>query len=192
MVEVDTGSPTSSPTVTVADVRSTSPAVRALLAVVIVTFAAFWTWALFFASKEALNKIEDRAWAERAEQICQAANEDRLVLADFRVITEGGAELIIERAAIVDESTDILRAMLDDLVAVPPADPKGREIVPQWESEYRTYLDDRYRYADELRRTGENLPFYETGDAIPISERLETFAGDNEMPACAPPRDLTR
>ncbi len=172
--------------------RPSSPAVRLLLAVVVGTFVVFWTWALFFASKEAVNKIDDRAWAERAEQICQTATEERLELADFRIITEGGPELIRERATIVEDSTDILRAMLDDLVAVPPTDQKGREIVPQWEAEYRTYLDDRYSYAEQLRESGENLPFYETADGIPISERLETFAGDNDMPACAPPRDLTR
>ena len=32
-------------------------------------------------------------------------------------------------------------------------------------------------------------PFTETAvDGVPISERIETFAGDNEMPSCAPPR----
>ena len=54
------------------------------------------------------------------------------------------------------------------------------------------YIQDRYRYAAQLRDSGENLPFYETADGIPLSERIETFAGDNEMPACSPPRDLTR
>ena len=172
-------------------------AIRLLLTVLITGFAAFWTWALFFASKEAVNKIDDRAWAERAEQICAEANDARLVLSDYRSIVDGDdveiAALIRERADIVDRATDILVAMLDDVVAVEPLDDKGRGIVPQWEAEYRSYLDGRRIYADDLRETGENLPFYEPGaDGIPISERLETFAGDNEMPSCAPPRDLSR
>jgi hypothetical protein len=166
--------------------------VRIGLGLLVGVFAVFWTWALFFASKEAVNKIGDRAWAARAEQICQAADEERLQLADFRIIDEGGPELILERADIVETSTDILREMLDDIVAVAPTDPKGRDIVPLWEADYRIYLQDRYTYADQLRESGENLPFYETADGIPLSERIETFAGDNEMPACAPPRDLTR
>jgi hypothetical protein len=174
------------------DQRPPSVLTRLLLAAIIVVFTVFWTWALFFASKEAVNKIDDRAWADRAEQICQSATTERLALADFRIITEGGPELIQERADIVEESTDILRAMLDDVVAAPPTDQKGLEIVPLWEDDYRTYLEDRYRYARQLRESGENLPFYETADGIPITERIETFAGDNEMPACAPPRDLTR
>ena len=47
-----------------------SKARKALLVVGVVGFVAFWMWALFFASKEAVNRIDDRAWAERAEAIC--------------------------------------------------------------------------------------------------------------------------
>ena len=168
-------------------------AVRAVLAVVVVVFATFWIYALFFASKEAVNRIDDTAWAARAEGICQAANEERIGLSDYRQIVDGGEELIQERADIVDRATDIIERMLDDVVAVTPTDEKGRAIVPQWEAEYRDYLGGRRDYADQLRASGENRPFYEPAvDGIPVSERLETFAGDNEMPACAPPRDLTR
>jgi hypothetical protein len=172
--------------------RARSLGVRVGVVALIVLFASFWTWALFFASKEAVNRIEDRDWAERAEQICETANEQRLELADFRLIADGGPELIRERAVIVERSTDIIVQMLDDVVAVAPTGQKGSEIVPLWEADYRTYIQDRYRYADQLRESGENLAFYETADGIPISERIETFAGDNEMPSCAPPRDLTR
>lgn len=171
--------------------------VRVVLALLFAGFVAFWTWALFFASKEAVNKIDDRAWAERAELICADANEARLELSDYRSIVDVDeaemAALIRERADIVDRATDVIERMLDDIVAVPPADEKGRAIVPQWEAEYRAYIAGRRTYADDLRATGENIPFYEPGaDGIPVSERLETFAGDNEMPSCAPPRDLTR
>ena len=37
-------------------------------------FAVFWIWALFFASKESINRIDDRAWAERAQGICEEAD----------------------------------------------------------------------------------------------------------------------
>ena len=40
-------------------------------------------------------------------------------------------------------------------------------------------------------RGGENVPFREAAyEGVPISERIGTFAGDNEMESCAPPRDL--
>lgn len=176
-----------------ADVPAGKMLVRVLLTILVAGFAAFWIWALFFASKESVNRIDDRAWAARGEQICLEATEERLELTDLRTIVDGGPELIRERAGILDEATDVLDRMVDDLVAVTPTDLKGQQIVPQWEADYRTYIQDRRNYADELRRTGENEPFYETEvDAIPISERIATFAVDNEMPSCAPPYDLTR
>lgn len=166
---------------------------RVLFVVGAACFVAFWTWALFFASKEAVNKIDDRQWAERAQSICERSVPKLEALADYRTIVDVDAEIIAERAELVDRSTDILESMLDDVVAVRPNDEKGMAIVPDWEAEYRTLLGDRHEYADELRRSGENLPFYETEvGGLPITERLETFAGDNEMPACAPPRDLSR
>ena len=166
---------------------------RALLTIVVIGFAAFWIWALFFASKEAVNRIDDRDWAARAEQICVDATAERLELANLTRIDQAGPELIVQRAEIVDAATAILEDMLDDVVAVPPADEKGRAIVPLWEDEYRVYLADRRAYSEELRDTGENLAFYETAEGgIPITERLSTFAGDNDMPTCAPPIDLSR
>jgi len=167
--------------------------VRVGLTVLIACFAAFWIWALFFASKEAVNRVDDRAWAARAEQICADANQRRLELSDYRTIVDVDAALIRERAAIVDRATDIIDEMLGDVVADLPDDGKGRAIVPQWELEYRQYIEARRDYADDLRESGENLAFYEPAtNGLPISERLETFAGDNAMPACAPPRDLSR
>jgi hypothetical protein len=155
---------------------------RLFLVIGILAFAAFWTWALFFASKEAINKIEDRAWAERAEVICDAVEIDLAKLE-----RQASAELDV-RADLVVTSTDLLAAMLDDLESVEPNDEKGQAIVPNWLADYRTLLEDRYRYADRLR-AGQNVAFTETAvKGVPITERIETFAGDNEMPSCAPPR----
>lgn len=152
-------------------------ALLALLAAVV-----FWTWALFFASKDSINKIDDRAWAERAEEICAITKVD---LAELEL--QASSELEV-RAALVVESTDLLAAMLDEVVAQTPTDEKGQAIVPDWEADYRVLLDDRYAYAERLA-AGEDGPFLETAvDGVPITERIETFAGDNEMASCSPPR----
>ena len=154
-------------------------------------FVTFWVWALFFASKEARNRVDDREWAERAEEICAAADERRQALIDLRPVDGDDAAMLAERAAIIDRATDVIEAMLDDVVAVTPGDDKGRAIVPLWEADYRAYLADRREYADVLRG-GANEPFRETAvDGIPISEKIATFAGDNEMPSCSPPNDLS-
>ena len=163
---------------------------RSLILVAVAGFAAFWTWALFFASKEAINKIDDRAWAERAEGICAQAQARRDELTDERRLDPDDPAMLAERADIVDQATAIVETMLDDVVAERPQDDKGQAIVPQWEADYRTYLDNRREFTATLR-TGENVPFREAAvDGIPVSEKLERFASDNEMPSCAPPHDL--
>jgi hypothetical protein len=162
---------------------------RLAVGLAIVALVAFWTYALFFASKEAVNRIGDREWAARAERICEEANERRQSLADPRRVDPDDDAMLRERADIVDSATDIIEQMLDDVVAVVPTDDKGRAIVPDWEADYRIYLENRRDFADDLRG-GDNVPFREAEtEGIPISERLESFAGDNEMDSCAPPRE---
>ncbi|MGH9269760.1 MAG: hypothetical protein ACRDZ2_00630, partial [Ilumatobacteraceae bacterium] len=101
---------------------------RILLGVVVVGFAAFWVWALFFASKEAVNKIGDRASAERAEANCAAADVEREALADYRRVDDQDPAMVAERGDLTDRATDIVAAMLDDVVAVRPADDKGQAL----------------------------------------------------------------
>jgi hypothetical protein len=164
---------------------------RYVVLVIVVGFAAFWIWALFFASKDPINGIGEDAWTDRAQAICEAAEAEREDLADFRPVDDRDPAMLAERGDIVDRATDILAEMLDDVVAVQPAGAKGLELVPLWEADYRTYLDDRRTFADDLR-AGVNEPFAETVlDGIPISDKVAQFATDNRMPACAPPTDLT-
>ena len=121
-----------------------------LFALICVGFAVFWVWALFFASKEAVNKIGDRAWAARAEGICDTAKNDMQALHDFRRIDHDSPQLaamLAERADIVDRATDIVEQMLDEVVVVMPTDPKGLALVPQWEADYRTLIADRREYS---------------------------------------------
>ncbi len=158
------------------------PIKRSLFVAMMLLFALFWIWALFFASKTAVNKVEDRAWAARAEEICAAVRPQLQALE-----AQASPDLAV-RAGLVVQSTDLLAQMLVDLVAVEPSDAKGQAIVPEWVADYRILLDDRYRYA-EMLASGTDGPFTETAvQSVPVTERIETFAGDNEMPSCAPPR----
>lgn len=162
---------------------------RYVLFGVVSLFAAFWIWALFFASKESINGIGDDDWTDRAQAICTAADADRQELADFREV-DGDPALLAERGDIVDRATDILEQMVDDVVAVQPTGDKGAALVPLWEADYRTYLGDRRTFSDQLR-AGRNDPFAETTvDGIPISDKIARFATDNFMPACVPPTDM--
>lgn len=150
-----------------------------------------WVYALFFASKEAINKVGDIEWTQRAEARCAQAKAQRLALADYRLVTDSGTGGLTARADLVDRATDTLQDMLDDLRADIPNDEKGRAIIPLWLADYDTYVADRREYADQLRR-GDNAPFAEsTFEGLPLAERITTFAGDNRMTSCAAPIDLS-
>jgi hypothetical protein len=73
----------------------------------------------------------------------------------------------------------------------PPSDEKGISIVGLWLDDYEIYIADRRSFADDLR-AGINLQFSETPiKGLPISEKIATFAADNEMSFCKPPLDLS-
>ena len=165
--------------------------VKPILVVVCLGIAAMWIYGFFFASKESINRIGDRSWQQFAESRCAEAELERLELADLRRVNDVGPEALNERATIVDKATDTLERAIDDIAERAIADDKGRAIVPLWLRDYRTYLQDRREYADDLR-AGVNDPFAETKvDGIPISEKLSTFAADNLMKSCAAPIDLS-
>jgi hypothetical protein len=156
----------------------------------VIVFLTFWTWALLFASKEAINKIEDLDWTQRAEEICAESSERREALADFRRIDPQDLDMLIERGDLIDRSTDILESMLTAVMSQPLTSEKGTAIVPQWADEYRTYIANRRVYAEAVRNGSNDLFREAEAGGIPISQRLTVFANDNQMSSCAPPRDL--
>ncbi len=162
---------------------------RTGLSLVVVAMLAMWIYALVFSPRESINKIGDGAWADRAELLCINAKEEIYELADYRLITSDSD--LAERASLVRQATSILRVMVSRIANEEPTDDKGQAIVPLWLADYRTYLSDRDDYAALLEK-GTNAPFAETQvDGLPLSEKITTFANDNRMPACSPPRDLS-
>ena len=166
-------------------------ATRLILSLICAAIAVMWVYALGFASKEAVNKIGDIEWTQRAEVRCKQADLQRIELADYRLITEPGTGGLSERAHLVDRATDTLVEMLADLQADMPSDEKGRALIPLWIADYYVYINDRRAYSAQLRAQS-NVPFSEsTYEGLPLSERIATFAGDNRMPSCSPPIDLS-
>jgi hypothetical protein len=155
------------------------------------SIAGLWVYALFFASKEAVSGLDDRAWTERAELICDDANDQRAALLDKRRIDDAGPDALSERAAIIDRATDIVEKMLDDVVSETPTGPADASLVARWEGFYRQLIEDRRAYGDVLR-AGNNEPFRETAeDGAPISEWINDFTIVNQMTACSAPLDLS-
>ncbi len=162
---------------------------RVGLGVVVVSMMAMWFYAFFLSPRESINRVGDRSWSSRADEICLAARIRLAGLADTRRI-ESADDLLI-RADLVEQATAILSEMVDDVFQQLPTDEKGLAISELWRLDYVTYLDDRRAYIEMLRQ-GQNEPFAETRvDGIPLSEKLGTFARANDMDRCAPPSDLS-
>ena len=164
----------------------------ALATVVVLAMLAMWIYAFFLAPKEARNRVGDREWAARAEQRCLVEAMRRESLADYRSIIDAGEDALVRRAEIVDEATDGLAEMVSEIARQPVADAKGAAIVPLWIADWRRHIRDRRSYSDALR-AGRNESFAETrtDEGLPLSEKIATFAQENEMPSCRPPRDLS-
>jgi len=158
---------------------------------VIASIIAMWIYGLFFASKQAVNKFDDRLWAEKAQSRCLISEQQRIELADYRIVDDLGADAISDRAMIVDKATDTIESFVNEFRADLPTDAKGIAIVGLWLDDYEIYIADRRSFADDLRN-GINLQFSETAiKGLPISEKIATFAADNEMSYCKPPLDLS-
>ena len=96
----------------VADVTE-SVGVRILLLGIVAGFAAFWTWALFFASKEAVNRIDDRGWAERAEAICEPVEQELLRLDLITSVSGAAAALALGKQTIALFTARFTQHVLD-------------------------------------------------------------------------------
>jgi hypothetical protein len=164
--------------------------VKVLLGTICLGLAAFWVWALFFPpTKESVVMISDRSWSERAQVICREANLRRDELMDLTRISDAGEDALQRRADIIDDATIIVEEMIDEVLKVRPVDAEDASLVDTWEDLYRTLIEDRRSYTEELRR-GTNEPFAETMIESPVSSYLNDFATGNRMLACKAPMDL--
>jgi hypothetical protein len=160
--------------------------------VVVAAILAMWVYAFVFAPRKGVYRIDSAQWRRDAEQICKAATQERIGLAD----TSGGIIVkpthadMLQRADIVDRATDILERMLDQVVALPLSTVRDRQLVDVWEGYYRTLLADRREYTADLRRFVDE-PFHEElVQGGPISDVLTDFTSGNAITSCAPPGEL--
>jgi hypothetical protein len=165
--------------------------IRGALSIIVALICAMWIYGLFFASKQVVNRFEDQVWAKKAQARCLIAAQQRFDLADYRIVDDLGVDAIAKRAAIVDKATDTIESFVKEFRASLPTDAKGIAIVGLWLDDYEIYISDRRSFANDLRN-GINLQFSETPiKGLPISEKISTFAADNQMSYCKPPLDLS-
>jgi len=170
-------------------------AVKILLVVLCLGVAAMWVYYFFGASDQGVYQLQDTTWRVKADVVCTAAQNQRRSLAD----TTGGyiahptKEQMAQRADIVDQATDILDKMLNDIVAIPVATDRDRLLLSSFDEKYKMIIADRRRYAASLR-AGKLVPYTETllGGG-PITNVVEDFTAGvkgNNIPSCSPPNEL--
>jgi hypothetical protein len=165
---------------------------RIVLTVTCAGIFAMWVYAFGFASRESFNRIGDDAWKARSEARCLIAENERFALQDLGKMKADDTEALKKKAAIVEKATDSLEAAINDIAKDIPNDAKGQELVPQWISDYRIYIQNRRQFSDKLRTATTRPYFSETEvEGVPISERLGKFARENDMRTCQPPLDLS-
>src|SRR5829696_9333933 len=81
-------------------------AARVAIAVAVLLVAAMWLYGFVFAPKDAVAKVDDAAWARRAEQICARRNDQLAANAEAtRAASDGSPQSI---GAGVARGTDII------------------------------------------------------------------------------------
>ncbi len=165
---------------------------KVVLTLVCLLLLAMWVYAFGFASKKAAYRVDDAAWRERAQTVCQRYEAQRLELVDTSAgyIAEPTNEQMIQRADVVDRATDILVAELDELLSTMPDNARDRSLLTEYRGYYQLVIDDRRAYTRRLRDF-DLQPYGETMvDGGPVSNLLTDFTIANEIPACAPPGEL--
>lgn len=166
--------------------------VRITLTVVCAAIAVMWVYALGFAPRESINRIGDDEWKKQAEKICQRAENERFALQDLSPMKADSIELLRKKADIVEKATDSLERAINEIEKIQPSDAKGQALVPLWIADYRTYLENRRTFIEQLRTVERRPYFSETEvEGVPISERIGKFARENDMKTCQPPLDLS-
>ncbi len=156
---------------------------------VVVLSLAFWVWAFGpWVSRENPDRLENRAFPERAEVICRNANDAIDALPEARTATSPQ-----DRAPVVEQANDILAAMVDDLRAAPEAtaNPDDAVLIGLWLDDYETFVEDRREHAAKLA-AGEDVQLSVTAipEVGPIDGRIDGFARVNDMEACEVPLDV--
>lgn len=161
---------------------------RVAAALVVVGLLGMWGYVMYLAlgpgRQDPPDRLEDPTFASAAQGRCSQALDQ---VASLPRATE--SETPAERASVVRQANSHFSAMLDDLSALAPPGEDG-EIVEAWIADWRVYLDDREAYADAVSTDPEAQLFVSVKDNEQVTEYMDAFAQDNDIPACATPIDV--
>jgi hypothetical protein len=160
---------------------------RWLVRVAVVGMVGMWVYVLYLAigpgRQDPPDKLDDPAFALAAQEHCSAALD---LVAELPPAAETATAA--ERAQVLAVANGHLEDMLEDLATIVPEGDDG-EIVREWLADWTTYLGDREEYAEALETDPEARLLVTPKEGDQITEYLDSFARDNDMPACSTPAD---
>ena len=163
---------------------------RGVLTIAIVGMVAMWGYVLYLASgpgrAASPDRLEDPTFAAAAQVRCRAALDVVAELPAAQDAPTAGA-----RADVLDDANASFDEMLDDLTELGDRIPPGedREIVAEWIADWRVYVEDRRAFADALRTDEFSRLLVTAKGGQQITDYINEFAKDNQMPACGSPID---
>jgi hypothetical protein len=168
--------------------RWTASTIIGRLAVVSVVLGltGMWIYALWGYSGVP-GKMEDLSFSRTANPICQQTRDSIDTLPKAHTTPDHNV-----RAGVVDQATDQLTTMVDELERHVPAGQPEHDMIVAWLGDWRTYLNDRREYSVELRKDPMTrfAVTQSDRDKSQVTGALDRFARINEMAACKIPDDL--
>ena len=96
-----------------------------------------------------------------------------------------------ERADVIDQASDELTLLVDDLEARAPTSRRRRRADAGLDQDWRTWIRDRRRYTAALRTDPRAQFLVSTNQAGDSVDRpIKNFADINDIPECDPPLDV--
>ncbi len=130
------------------------------------------------------EELKDPRFAQTAQPICAATNE--LVAKLPPAFTSKTAA---DRSVVLAQANAYYAHMLDRLDAIAPTGVDAT-LADEWLHDWRTYLGDRQAYATALQTNPKARLLVSPRNGTQVTEYLDAFAGDNNMPACSTPGDV--
>jgi hypothetical protein len=158
---------------------------RAGVAGVVVVCIVLWVYVFLIADPKPTDQLRDKAFVAAAQPICKSAR-DQIYGAGLYGVK---ADTPQQRGALVDRADAILKAMVQQLRAVPaPNDATDARIVSGWLADWDGYLADRDAWVAKLAAGNGDAFFERTHEGgEPASKTMDEFAIANNLEDCKTP-----
>jgi hypothetical protein len=157
--------------------------------VVVAGTLGMWGYLFLVADPNVPDQLDDEAFVEDGEAICEVAREQLDQLPPARE-----AEDPRERSVTVEDANEVLDEMVLSLRDIAPTEGSDARVVELWLDDWTSYLEDRATYAAELAEGEEAellvTPRSEDEGGGQITETIDHFANINNMEDCAIPGDV--